>query len=155
MWSSLQIDKGNVTDRSNPNGFDAPLQHLDPFSLAWKIVLTANRQVHHVAERCMILENCDCFISLYAPLSLEYVWSADGVYSMGKKYDQLLCIYVSYKTTMYYLETTHNIYFSWPLSRFLLLSKARPRIFNNSYQDIVVLLLLFFSIVQGYSLLPK
>ena len=33
--------------------------------------------------------------------------------------------------------------FLGPFPRFLLLSKARPRIFNNSYQDIVVLLLLF------------
>ena len=171
--------------------------------LAWRIVVRQIDKCIMLLNACCwrILENCDCFISLYAPLSLKYVWSsADGVFNGEKIWSVVLCICliqnyyaqcskIIAKSLIQLCERSfrkkgQNVVNFWkrlkwdilsnfqtlwctvlrqlviyiflgPFPRFLLLSKARPRIFNNSYQDIVVLLLLFFPIVQDYSLLHK
>ena len=63
--------------------------------LAWRIVVRQIDKCIMLLNACCwrILENCDCFISLYAPLSLKYVWSsADGVFNGEKIWSVVLCI---------------------------------------------------------------
>lgn len=94
-----------------------------------------------------ILEHCDCFISLYAPLSLEYVWSATvGVFNGEKIWSVVVCVCTCLIQLLFTISRQLIIYiFLGPFPFFLPLSKARPRIFNNSYQDLLAKL--FFRIV--------
>ena len=102
-----------------------------------------------------ILEHCDCFISLYAPLSLEYVWSATvGVFNGEKIWSVVVCVCTCLIQLLFTISRQLIIYiFLGPFPFFLPLSKARPRIFNNSYQDLLAKL--FFSYCVSHRHSPR